>query len=221
MTEPMGFFGIPISEEMRAEMEEKRRQWEMEVDDRTHAQDALFEELPREHLYTLALLFRAISHTEPEEAVRIAARYDGIASTTLKYRFGVCPGCNKNHEEEAMKIFVAEGGGPKDSDPEWKFPEPKADAVSTSLPMKGASVPSFFEDDEKNSEPDERDALSPEDIANMVVYNLDDLRDEDTHELLGFICKGCGRRYVSIEDRMLREPGVKGCGGCQDKAKWG
>lgn len=37
----------------------------------------------------------------------------------------------------------------------------------------------------------------------------------------GYSCKNCGQYYVSIEDRMRREPGVKGCGGCQDKAKWG
>lgn len=36
-----------------------------------------------------------------------------------------------------------------------------------------------------------------------------------------FICEGCGKFYVSLEDRMLRDPGVKGCDGCQEKAKWG
>lgn len=34
-------------------------------------------------------------------------------------------------------------------------------------------------------------------------------------------CKGCGLVSPNIEDRMLRPPGVKGCEGCQNKAKWG
>lgn len=35
------------------------------------------------------------------------------------------------------------------------------------------------------------------------------------------ICRTCGQVYVSLEDRMLREPGVKGCEGCQHQARWG
>lgn len=68
--------------------------------------------------------------------------------------------------------------------------------------------------------------LSPEDQENMKKYHLDDLRDEDTGELLGFICTGidgvrspCGVRYVSIEDRMLRDP--EHCSGCFIKAAHG
>lgn len=34
-------------------------------------------------------------------------------------------------------------------------------------------------------------------------------------------CAGCGTPSVSMEDRMLRPPGVKGCSTCQEKAKWG
>ena len=35
------------------------------------------------------------------------------------------------------------------------------------------------------------------------------------------ICVGCGMLYQSLEDRMLREPGVGGCSGCQHKAAHG
>jgi len=61
--------------------------------------------------------------------------------------------------------------------------------------------------------------LTDEDIKNMKLYNLDDLRDEETEALIGFICKGCGMQYVSIQDRMLRAADT--CGGCIQKAKWG
>lgn len=53
----------------------------------------------------------------------------------------------------------------------------------------------------------------------MAEYNLDDLRDEDTHELLGFVCLNCGMRYPSIEDRMLKPPDE--CSGCFRKAGHG
>lgn len=36
-----------------------------------------------------------------------------------------------------------------------------------------------------------------------------------------FKCGGCGSFIFSLEDRMLREPGPKGCPGCAEKAKWG
>lgn len=35
------------------------------------------------------------------------------------------------------------------------------------------------------------------------------------------VCGNCGTQVASLEDRMLRPPGVKGCEGCQNKAKWG
>lgn len=34
-------------------------------------------------------------------------------------------------------------------------------------------------------------------------------------------CTGCGSDYPNLADRMLRPPGVDGCGGCQQKAMWG
>lgn len=35
------------------------------------------------------------------------------------------------------------------------------------------------------------------------------------------VCKSCGTESVSMDDRMLRPPGVNGCGQCQQNAKWG
>lgn len=34
-------------------------------------------------------------------------------------------------------------------------------------------------------------------------------------------CSTCGVIIQSVEDRMLRRPGVEGCSSCQQKAKWG
>lgn len=34
-------------------------------------------------------------------------------------------------------------------------------------------------------------------------------------------CKGCGTEYVSLDDRMLRPPGIEGCSVCVQRQKWG
>lgn len=61
--------------------------------------------------------------------------------------------------------------------------------------------------------------LTEEQLAQMKEYNLDDVRDIDTHELYGFICLNCAMRYPTIEVRM--EKGPDECEGCFHKAKWG
>lgn len=52
----------------------------------------------------------------------------------------------------------------------------------------------------------------------MDEYNVTPVQDE----LEGRVyCKGCGQHYISLEDRMLRKPGIDGCSGCQQKSAWG
>lgn len=59
----------------------------------------------------------------------------------------------------------------------------------------------------------ERDAENEQ--PSMKEYGL--RRDNDGK----LICTECGQGYVSLDDRMLRPPGARGCSGCQQKAKWG
>lgn len=54
-----------------------------------------------------------------------------------------------------------------------------------------------------------------DDEAAMREYNL--RKDPDGR----LYCQGCGLRYVSLEDRMLRAPGTDGCHGCQLKSAHG
>jgi hypothetical protein len=61
--------------------------------------------------------------------------------------------------------------------------------------------------------------LTKKQLAQMKEYNLDDVRDIDTHELYGFICLNCGMRYPTIAERMKKSP--EECEGCFYKAKWG
>lgn len=34
-------------------------------------------------------------------------------------------------------------------------------------------------------------------------------------------CRGCGLLYISLEDRMLKPPGIDGCSGCQQRSAQG
>lgn len=62
-------------------------------------------------------------------------------------------------------------------------------------------------------------SLTDEDKAKMEEYNLDDAYEAGSERFIGFICKGCGLLYPSIDDRMLKAPDE--CHGCQQKAMWG
>ena len=45
---------------------------------------------------------------------------------------------------------------------------------------------------------------------------------EDPEDKSGAVyCKKCGTRSISLEDRMMKSPGVDGCDTCQQQAKWG
>lgn len=64
----------------------------------------------------------------------------------------------------------------------------------------------------------EQDVTGNWDPELLERYNLEVVDDDTKHELR---CKGCKTYVFSLEDRMLRPPGVKGCENCQHIAKWG
>lgn len=211
------FVPFPIPEEMRAQMEEHHNRTMMEMADARHQIAALFNEMSKEHLFALRMVLSGLANAETKsEAKQLASYYEGIAAAKLEHRFGVCPGCGLSHEEE---LFGSEKTAEADG-VEKEGIEVLADGVMRqSLLMEGEAVqPSLFVDPDPREAPAE---LQPGDLERMEEYNLDDVRDEDTLKLLGFICKGCGLRYQSIEDRMRREAGAEGCNGCIQKAKWG
>ena len=163
----MEIFGIPVPEELTAQLEKQ----DMVADSHRHDISRLFQELERDHLLTLRLLFHEFSG---DSEGQLSSYYEGIVCATIAHRFDVCPGCGKNHENELL------------------------------LRDKTGSLDEGF---------------SEEQIAQMEEYNLDDLRDEITLQLIGFICKNCGLRYPSIKDRMLRP--VDACHGCHLKSAHG
>lgn len=49
----------------------------------------------------------------------------------------------------------------------------------------------------------------------MEEYGIEEGEDGKLH------CKNCMIHVASLQDRMLRKPGVDGCSGCQQKSAWG
>lgn len=54
---------------------------------------------------------------------------------------------------------------------------------------------------------------------NLRKYGLEEVYING--EVESIRCQNCGQTYASLQDRMLRPPGSRGCSGCQQKAKWG
>lgn len=200
------FFGIPIpmTDEMITHMDHEQMQKESLLNDI----ERLFIELDKDQLNTIKTLFHYMSE---DTSARLASYYEGIAAQTLVLKHGVCGGCGQVHDEilasgeeaalimEELDLVKKEDKGVVDETPAEKYAR-RLRAASTATDV-------------------DPNALTTKNRLDMVQYNLDDLRDTDTHELLGFICKNCGLRYRSIEDRMLRAPDA--CHGCYLKSAHG
>jgi len=115
-----------------------------------------------------------------------------------KELLGVCS-CGVNHEEEAEAALTPTKSAMVER--QFDFDPNYIEGVDTEYP---AMV-------ELDSE------------ANLEKYSLETVsayQDGDPHPT-GLRCKECNQMYPSVEDRMMRPPGVEGCGGCQIKSAHG
>lgn len=227
-----GFFG-PFafhqpSEEEIAEMKAHQERAEMSQESFLHGFQRLFQELDQEQLQTLRTMF--VMAPENPEAVM---QWAGMVAMSLKVRFNICITCGVNHEEEILGKGTSDPSKIPDlittdeGDAYFKYPDTGSNNLLTpedfqrALDEDGDAV--IFTSDEPLPVFHE---LTETEKRFMTLYHLDDLRDEDTHALLGFVCTGingmkepCGMRYPSIEDRMLNEPEY--CSGCHQKMAHG
>lgn len=194
----MDFMGIPLTEEMRAHLEQQN----MAIESYRHDVQRLFDELSKEHMMTLRTMLNQFTM---EGDSRLTSYYEGVVAATIAHRFDVCGGCGENHAD----VLLQERDGQSGRTVRTDSPIGKALKIDGFLPAQDGDKPLSTADL----------GFTDEQLANMEKYNLDDVRDEVTLELLGFICKGCGLRYVSIEDRMLRAPDA--CHGCYLKSAHG
>ena len=119
----------------------------------------------------------------------------GLVDGQLQFRFNICL-CGKNHDEDELLAAPARAEG-----------------------VAEESLPGF----EEPQDADHAQAVSADAAARGRAKLLEEynLSPGIIDGVQGFVCKGCGLYYVSLEDRMLRAPGVEGCHGCQNKAKFG
>lgn len=169
---------------------------QMATEDFQHRVAALFDGFTEEQLVTHKHMMHHLVMLTNAHGDTLAAYYEGIATGLLHVKYGVCLGCDQNHEK-LMEEAGFGGQQPVDIEESEVAADPEMCTTGGDWPVSELQQ------------------------KQMDEYNLDDLRDEETNRLIGFTCKNCGMRYLSISDRMLREPGVEGCGGCQQKAKWG
>lgn len=159
-----------------------------------HEVARLFREVSEDHLKAFAAVLCSISTTE--EAGRPASYFHGLAVAALEARFNICWACNENHDEQLKGMS--------------KVNEERDDNQFTGF---GPGEPPV------DLKIGENGLLSPRQIADMVEYNLDDVRDEETNNLLWFVCLLCEIQYQTIEDRKLKP--ADHCHGCFRKAAHG
>lgn len=163
----------------------------------------LFDELSEDQLRAVTYILDGISSSS--DPTKISGYLSGRATQAMQHRFKICAACNRNHEEELLNPPP---------------PEPVPDDKPETPPHVEARRK--LEANEVMFTPiGSQAAIIGDELALMHQYQLDDARDAATGKLLYFVCTGCEMQYQSIQDRMLKEPGVEGCSGCVQKAKWG
>lgn len=163
----------------------------MHTQDNSHAIKQLLDDLNEDQLLALDLML--INASSPTAN----GYFHGLISMMLQIKFDVCA-CGEKHN------------------PEDEFPD-----VPVSKPP---TVPNEATEHKGKSIEDVDLPLavgSTEWHAKLEEYNIVVIyqsHDSGAYELR---CDGCNKAYPSIEDRMLRPPGIEGCEGCQQKSAWG
>lgn len=124
-------------------------------------------------------------------------------------KFGYCVGCGKNHEQELQKMMTEMEGGVSGVEPELN--EKIREHLDNTPPV-------VYDPRDAYNKP-VKSGPSPK-MQLLEEYGLNIITQNDPHEIF-FACKNCGLRYPSLEDRMLKEPGIGGCDGCINKTKFG
>lgn len=227
-----GFFSFmqPPPELVAAWQQERDRQ-HMANEAEQMAIEDLLGSLTPERLATLRVIIHDLGG---DTEGRLSAYYEGVITTTLKLKFDKCPGCGMDKHDSLDSLLAEHGTGGADnvsSASDASSSSSDEIILSASGPMGEESL--FVNPDAAHSTkslPDtyvdvsreligQKGLMTAELISDMNEYFLDDLRDEDTGAILGFICVKCGMKYPSIEDRKLKRPDE--CSGCFQKSMWG
>jgi hypothetical protein len=188
---------LPVPEEIKraivADMEHRR----LVADSYRHDLQRMFEEISKDHLITLRQMVGFIAASDK---TGYASYVEGVAATTLHYRFNVCGTCGVNHEEE----LLADQNQPADQQKSLFEQEQSA--------VNDAKVQILLDEyGLKFACPCGRFSCTEADHLNLP-------RNYGTNKV---ICINCGMVYPNLEDRIMKPAGKEGCEGCINKEKWG
>lgn len=180
--------------ELQAHLQEVAAQRHLAAQDHIHQRNDFFEKLPKDQLDLVdTMLLQAVNDNTFGHYLR------GIIAEIQRRKGFVCT-CGHDHDAEAAAAF----GAPADPD------KSNTPGVDTTTPDGVGS----------DTEPGALSGAARD--AAMREYGLEQVNpaDQPDHPT-GLRCINCHQVYVSLEDRMLREPGMDGCGGCQVKSAHG
>lgn len=165
----------------------------MQFQDYSHSVKDFLDDLDKDELVILSRMLHAAAHDD-HAAYGWMGRIDAI----LQLRFDVCP-CGEDHDPNWQLL---------NQQPEQPTSTAK-DEVIHDVPM-----------------PSEPEAASDEELMELYGIEVNPHYGKPWDLGMGsipqpFRCKGCGIGVKSLEDRMLRKPGVDGCNGCQYKSAHG
>lgn len=190
--------GVQLPEEIEQALRAQLDRAEMSADVTRHDVLRFFDEMTSENLVTLRML---LHHAAGDESGRYASHLEGLISGVLQYKHGLCMGCGKKHDDASELIVQSLPNTVEKDDPQ--------------LINDGTEQLELFIN-EGNEETY---------FANMKKWGLRQVGPADavvsSEGERPVICEGCGSLYQSLEDRMLRAPGIDGCGGCQHKSAHG
>ena len=187
------FFTDP--EQMLAYIRAQEIRAEMTRQDVTNRIAAMFDELDPEHLQTVQLMLATLVGPDGHKGIWYLL---GFISSTMRAR-GI------DSLENAPTPAGADSGQPEESSV-----DPASEVDPNWLDRLGDSV----------GIQEEQDSDAPDYIQQIYKeYNVIPLTDIPTDKCVK--CLGCSTLYSSLDDRMLRSPGIDGCSGCQRRSGHG
>lgn len=175
-------------------MEDTMARQKMAHDSALHGIMRFVHELEEEQLEAFAMLMYSL--TDPRQSVTLASKFEGIARQVLHFKHGWCA-CGERHglvEDLLSDMNPDNVGSPHPHGTGEEYSEPgKLDLAAYEAAMQPGDI---------------EQAAANKKATLMAQYNM----IESEGKLL---CKLCGTQFISLRDRMLREP--DDCSGCRMK----
>jgi hypothetical protein len=188
---------IPFGElppEVIAQLREQHEQQHMAVESHIHGYKQFLEGLNADQLKMVRQL------ASDCQDIETSGHWQGRIVEILHRKFGLCP-CGNNHDKDAADLLAEQAPAevkPLDADLQANLKKKQAAVEEAKGPLSEIQA----------------ELLSTPKAELLERYNLEEVEE-------GIRCIGCQTLVASLEDRMLRPPGVKGCETCQHKTKWG